>query len=55
MVLLWVTLFPSEHPVASCPLVISDFAVWEAGDFQTSFSRQGTQPFWVYGRLALAI
>jgi hypothetical protein len=54
-VLLWVTLFPSEHPVASYPLVISDFAATEAGDFQTSFSRQGTQPFQAFGRLALAI
>jgi hypothetical protein len=44
-VFLWVTLFLSEHSVASCPLAISDFAVREAGDFQTSFSRQGTQPF----------
>jgi hypothetical protein len=54
-VLLWVTLFPSEHPVASCPLVISDFAVWEAGDFQISFSKQGTQPFRASGRLAMAL
>jgi hypothetical protein len=54
-VFLWVTLFLSEHPVASCPLVISDFAVWEAGDFQISFSKQGTQPFRAYGRLAMTI
>jgi hypothetical protein len=54
-VLLWVTLFPSEHRTASCPLVISDFAVTEAGDFQISFSKQGTQPFRASGRLAMAL
>jgi hypothetical protein len=53
--LLWVTLFLSEHPVASCPLVISDFATTEARDFQISFSRQGTQPFRAFGRLAMAL